>query len=222
MSLSDDELLQLAPLLDRLDRIEARLLAAETRSPSATTELAKVVGRQAEEIEALHTHLAEMRQKVSGIATSVERRFREIAKEIPAMLESLIAPQLSAIRTRIQADTEKSVEEMFEAFEAAVDKKISVRMASVEKALIDQSGIITTLSQRAIESDANFQRLIAAVEKLCERTDRPQLAFEKHLDEAVQRQPEAPARRPEKAFGPRIVTEEEAGKQRHRRPLTSI
>ena len=41
-----------------------------------------------------------------------------------------------------------------------------MRVCDLEKALIDQSAIITALSQRAMEAEQNFQRLISAVERL--------------------------------------------------------
>jgi hypothetical protein len=35
--------------------------------------------------------------------------------------------------------------------------------------MLEQSALVTALSQRAVESDLNLQRLIAAVERLCDR-----------------------------------------------------
>jgi hypothetical protein len=122
------------------------------------------------------------------------------------------------------------VETTLTRFERAIDSKVSLRVSTLEKALIDQSAIITTLSERAIESDANFQRLISAVERLCERTDpaphsheRPvlDLPFERQLSEAFQRQPGTSALPPDSGFRPRIILEED-NKQRHRKPMTRL
>ena len=103
------------------------------------------------------------------------------------------------------------------------------RIAALEKTVIEQAAIITTLTERAIQSDVNFQRLIAAVEKLCEvrsgeaaqpvptqhkpLTDLP---FERQFSEAM----ESAAKQPDTGFRPRIVPEEE--KPRHRKPMARI
>jgi uncharacterized coiled-coil protein SlyX len=117
------------------------------------------------------------------------------------------------------------------AFEEAIDGKVSARMTALEKALIDQSTVITALSQRAVEAEANFQRLISAVERLFEqrgieqqaitRPGQPGVspaAFETHLNEALQ---SGPVVVPE-GFRPRIVSEEEAKSPRNRRPLSRL
>ena len=58
----------------------------------------------------------------------------------------------------------------------------------LRKTLSGQSEMIESLSQRAIESDANMQKLISAVERLCERTEKaPESSFETHLSGAMKR-----------------------------------
>jgi hypothetical protein len=64
-----------------------------------------------------------------------------------------------------------------------VDAMVSLRTSKLEKTLAEQSTIIAALSQRADNWDANMQKLIAAVERLCETT----LPFETELSEAMKR-----------------------------------
>ena len=102
-------------------------------------------------------------------------------------------------------------------------------MATLEKALIDQSGVITVLSKRAVEAEENFQRLISAVERLCAQRETAQpgvtpaafdLPFEKHLRDEMRRQPAA---QPDTGFRPRIVSEEELKSDQHRRrPMSRL
>jgi uncharacterized coiled-coil protein SlyX len=228
MSSYPDDILKLEPLLDRLERLEARMKSADSRGGSGELEMR--VRFQSRDIEALQTQLDETRQRVVEESSLSKKRFREIAQEVPAMLESMLTPQLSRMRERMHADLHKLVDEKLAAFEKTVEKKISERMESLEQALIDQAGIITTLSERAIQSDTNLQRLISAVEKLCERgetqpaempSEPRELPFESQLSDAIKRQPEDPPQR-DSGFRPRIVKEDD---ERHRprpRPLTHI
>jgi hypothetical protein len=65
---------------------------------------------------------------------------------------------------------QQSVHASLTTFERAIEDKVSDRVAVIEKAMPDQSAVVAALSQRALELDLNLQRLIAMVEKLCERT----------------------------------------------------
>ena len=233
-----DDLPTLELLLDRLESIEARLNAVEAHPVAAAGDISLAdldlrMKQQTTDIETLQVQLSETRQKVAVEVTTVERRLDQVAREIPAILESLLetmlettlGPRVEDLRARLRAETLESVEATLARFEQTIDSKVSVRVSTLEKALIDQAAIVTTLSQRAVEAELNLQRLIAAVEKLCERTDaRPaapfaatpaiepsflELPFERHLSEAIKRQPEPPAQPSDSGFRPRIVKEDE-------------
>jgi hypothetical protein len=190
----------------RLDRIEARLSAVESRpDPSAQsvslTELDLRVQKQAKDTETLQVQMRETRQRAAVDAALVERRFAEVApKEDPAILQSKLDTTLSLraedLRVRLQAEMLESVEAALTGFERTIDNRVSSRVSPIEKTLRDQSAMIADLSQREIESDAHLQRLISAVERLCERTDvlsaapvyvKPpaflDLPFERHLSQ---------------------------------------
>ena len=227
MSSYPDDILNLEPLLDRLEQMEARLKAMEAKSMEGRPvagEIGMRVRLQARDIETLQQQLDDTRERVSDESALVKQRFREISHELPALLESFIVPHLSTIRDRMQAEMQKSVEEKLAAFEQALEKKMAHRLASLEKALIDQAGIITTLSERAIQSDSNLQRLIAAVEKLCERgeiravpqPESAELPFEGQLHDAIKRQPDS-------GFRPRLVrADERQSDDERRRPRTPL
>ena len=199
MGISAQDILNLQPILDRFDRMEARLDAIEAMQSQAI-------------------------EKHSSAETAViDRELGEIKKHVPIMLDAMIAPRIAEIREEMQEETKRSVDAALDAFRTSIENKLAARVSTIEKALVDQSGIIATLSERAIESDANLQRLLSAVEKLCERTEprsesRP---FETHLNEAMKVPAEAPTR-PDSGFRPRILKEEEAGTEHRRRPMSHI
>ncbi len=145
-------------LLDRLERIEARLSA----------------------LEALP-------------------RPEDARPSLQSTIESVLSQRIEDLRLRLHAEMQESLT----IFEGAIDNKVSLHVSKVEKALIEQSVVITTLSQRAVDSEVNLQRLIAAVEKL--------------FDRAVP----ARANQPDSVFRPRIVKEDDS-KPRRRTPLTSL
>lgn len=224
------------PLFERLDRIESRIIAVETRPAAdadAIAELDRRIERQAKEIEALQVQVNEHREQISGDVAAIEKRFADVTRAIPTVLESIIVPRVDDLRAHLRSEMQQSVNASLTKFERAIDDKVSERIDTLEKALLNQSTIVTTLSQRAIETDMNLQRLISAVERLCERTpgaapaarQEPSfldLPFEKELKDAVKRQPENPAPGFESAFRPRIVKEEEDTGRRHRVPMTRL
>jgi hypothetical protein len=84
----------------------------------------------------------------------------------------------------------------------------------LQRAMADQLTSIGGLRDRAVESDANLQRLIAVVERLCDRPPKPSstlLPFEAQLAEAVERDLPAETR-------VRVIKENEP-ERRHRFPL---
>jgi hypothetical protein len=186
------------PLLERLDRIEARIGAVEDSDNSITTELGLRIERQAKMIETLKVQFGGSRQSLES------------------MLENTIGPRIEDLRARLRAEVLESVNTALATFERMIDAKVSLRVSTIEKALVEQSSSIRDLSQRTVASEANLQRLIAAVERLCAQKDG---------------QPQAsPAQPPERqlaplptdsGFRPRIVREED-NKLRHRRPLSRL
>lgn len=160
--------------LERLDRIESRLrvkeeLSAVEAQPPNVTGLELQIQQQARDIEMLRSQVTEHRQKVAGEVATIEKRLADITKGIPAVLESIIVPRVDDLRVHLRSELQQSVNATLTRFERGIDDKISDRMSTLEKALLDQSSIVTALSQRAVESDMNLQRLISAVERLCER-----------------------------------------------------
>jgi uncharacterized coiled-coil protein SlyX len=190
----------------RLGRIESRLSAVEARpAPAANdvkmAEIEDRFDRQGQEIAALRTQMTETREKVSSVASVIESQFAGVSKQVPGIVDAVISSRVAELRRGLAAEIQASVDATLESFERTIDNKVAGRVAALEKALVDQSGIITALSQRAIESDANLQRLIAAVEKLCERSEPAQ----------------RPAQQPSAGFGPAIVKEEDDDRRpRHR------
>jgi len=218
------------PIAERLDRIEARIGAIERRAQLSGGSVAG-----AGEIEELHAQVAEHRKKVSAQVAAVEKRFEMLAREIPAVLESIVGPRVEDLRVHLRTEIQQSVGAALTRFERMVHNKLAERMAIVEKAVREQSVTVNALSRRAVESDANVQRLVAAVERLCVggTFDSLGLSEPSFVDLAVKappsavrkRKPDAPAQPVEfeSAFRHQIISEEEPEPpKRHRRPMARL
>jgi hypothetical protein len=198
----------LEPLLDRLERIEARIGVVEGSDDSITSELGLRIERQAKMIETLRVQLNGTRQSLEST------------------LEAAIGPRIDDLRARLRAEVLESVNSALGTFERMIDAKVSLRVSTIEKALVEQSSSIRDLSQRTMASESNLQRLIAAVERLCAQRDgQPPASYEQPLDT---NRTDAPRRTPllaplpaDSGFRPRIVREED-DKLRHRRPLSRL
>lgn len=169
-----------------------------------------------------HADDPELIERLDRIEQRLEAVENGNRKTLESVLETTLGPHVEKLRGQLQTDMQESMDTRLTAFEQSIDGKVSKRMASLEKALIDQSAVITALSQRAVEAEENFQRLISAVERLFEqkgvapgKAGVSPAAFEEHLNEALH----APVVVPQ-GFRPRIVSEEEAKSSRHRRPLS--
>jgi uncharacterized coiled-coil protein SlyX len=120
---------------------------------------------------------------------AIERRFEsvavtpaptaavaELARRIDAQeaeiirLREMVDVRAGEIQSRLEAEMDERHKRSIETIEKTVEFKVSERIAALEKAFSDQSASIEGLRVRAQESDSNLQRLIVAIERLCERT----------------------------------------------------
>ena len=237
-------------VMERLDRIETRVSAAEARpdptpSREVQAEIAAVrasldriderLAGQAREIELLRIQASEAEKLAEAEVGLTERRFREVAASLPAEIEAVVAPRLEVLRLRLHSETKESVDRALKVFEESLDARVSSRITSLEQKLIDQSAALSDLSQRTSQADVNLQRLVAAVERLCEQ-NVPQpvvaaapeptfldLPFEAELKKALSATPATiePIRTENGFLRPEFVREDEASR-RPRVPLAHI
>jgi hypothetical protein len=161
--------LLLEPLLDRLEQVESQLLKSEA-SGTATAEvqsLRQSMVAQEAELQTLRAKVCETERRAAAAAESAEARLRQF--------QANLNTQMGELRSRIEAQVEFMVAE---------------RVGALEQAVADQETSTGGLRDRAVEFDANLQRLIALVERFYDRSPQPSstvLPFESQLAEAVQR-----------------------------------
>lgn len=150
--------------------------------------------------------LLDRMEHLEGRFASVGANGGETA-QVESLKQSIAAQEaeLQALRVKVD-ETERRA--------ATAEASCAERIAALERAVSDQFKSIGGLGDRAAETDANLQRLIAVVERLCARQPQPSstvLPFEAHLAEAVERDVPGETR-------VRVIKENEA-ERRHRFPL---
>lgn len=131
-------------------------------------------------LEPLFDRLDRQETEMSGLRVALERTEHRI---------QLCEERLRALTEAVPVAIDARVEE----FRAQVDPSASQRVDALEQALAQQSTAIGALQKHAEESDAHFERLISAIEKLCERaqaleptsSDRAAVPFQAELDRAL-------------------------------------
>lgn len=192
---AEDDLLKLEPVLDRLERIEAFVDAAESVGP-ASPELDRRLLNQETQLRALHASVADIDKRAGATLDYVRNSFEELRQEIPTLIESTVAARVSELEARLQADITTSWDRSLAAFENAVEQKVAARIGVLEKALLDQSSAISDLRARSEQTDVNLQRLIVSIDRLCEVAPAVPLQTQAQETPRYAREPERENRKP--------------------------
>lgn len=127
---------------------------------------------QSQEFEALRLQMDECRQRTANDVAVIQKGLADVTRGIPAMLESIVAPRVEDLRLHLRSEAQQSIAASLTKFERAFEDKVSERIAALEKIMLDQSALMTALSQRAIESEMSMERLISALGRFSDQTDR--------------------------------------------------
>jgi uncharacterized coiled-coil protein SlyX len=184
----------------------------------SVADLDRRVEENTRELALLRESITGAEQRMNEAVASVERKVEQTREEMPAFVEQHVAARIDDLQTRFTLEIEQAHQRTLETFERAIDQKIASRIGSIEKALGEQAGSIEALSKRAAETDNNLQRLVAAIERLCERAQlippapelnvargpiqppaqhEARLPFEAQLNDAMGRAPVVPVLRNE-------------------------
>ncbi|HEY4089373.1 MAG TPA: hypothetical protein VGM43_25765 [Bryobacteraceae bacterium] len=230
---SRDEVLDIEPLLERVERLEDAVDGMKRAPTDFAASLAKLERRmdeQTRDLALLRQQVEQAELRTVESVAAVQRDVEQTRVEIPEIVERTVAARTEDLRSRFAAEIEQSRERMLQVFERAIDDRISSRIGAIEHTLAEQAGSIEALHTRAAETDHNLQRLVSAIEKLCERTQLipspaaepapppapyAARAFESQLQDAMRRdslpKPELPVEVPTPAF---IASQERPKKSR--------
>jgi uncharacterized coiled-coil protein SlyX len=178
----EEAFLDIEPLLDRLERVESRVEAlgssprraaddapAPANYARARAELESRLDDNARDLSQLRDRVEAAERRAAESLAAVQKSVAETRAELPVLMERHVSARFDDLHARFAAEIEQSHQRTLETFERAIDERISARIGVIEKSLADQAGSIEALRQRAGETDNNLQRLVSAIEKLCER-----------------------------------------------------
>lgn len=181
-------ILDLEPLVDRLDTIEDRIQSVEKSFSKATQPAAPVehlgpdvldrsFGEMDARLSAQTRQLEDLRQEIltveSRSATQVaafSQKLSDVEARLPAQIEASIGERISALEQRLQADFQQTHSRTVDMFVQTIESKVVQRIAALEQSLAEHSHTIVGLREKSLSTDENLQKLLAAVEKLCNRT----------------------------------------------------
>ena len=175
-----DDVLYIEPLLDRLEDVESLLEnirqhqnSQQTKVPehyaSRMADLDRRVEQYGRDVALLREEAAAAERRSADTVAFLERKVREAREEIPVVVERSLTARLEEVRARFDAEMARSQQRTLEMFERAIDEKITSRIGAIEKRLDEQATSIEALQTRAAETDQNLQKLVSAIERLCER-----------------------------------------------------
>lgn len=175
----EDRLLQLEPLLDRMDAIEFQANAARsatlkydakhTVATEAPEHLIRQIHEHEKRIETLQTRLDEAERRSAELSRSLNDQLANVRAEVPAALEAAFADRGEELGEQVRREMLASQADALAGFELALDERVSRRMAALDEILRQQSGSLAALAEKAASTDASLQKLIGAVERLVER-----------------------------------------------------
>lgn len=194
-------------VLSRAKQESVAAPAEHAQSPAIASCEQRVEAQQSE-IRSLRIDVDETHRRIDAQVEFVERRFREISSSVDARLDASIAE----MQSRLECEIEHRFRDSIAILEETNNQNLSNRIAPLEKTLLEQSASIGALRERADTTEKNLQRLISAVERLCERTQPAPESFQAQLDQAM-RNPDPDA------FLPRFIREAEATERKSRAAL---
>jgi len=129
----------------------------------------ELLAAQAKESELLRNRAAENEKIAEAEACLNENRFQEAALNLPARIEAVVIPRMESLREHLFTEVKDSIDRSLQTSVHSFDAQVSSRIATLEEKLLEHSTCLAALSHQTSQTNANLQKLIDAVERLCDQ-----------------------------------------------------
>jgi hypothetical protein len=146
-------------------RLGAELEAGAGQVNGLNRRLDEIQARLRSEIEAGDRRA---QQQIEGFAGEMKR----LEAELPGHVEAALTPRIQALNDKFGKDLEQAQARTLDALVETIENKVVRRMSDLETSLAGQSEVIGGLRDKSLRTDQNMQKLLLAVEKLCDQTER--------------------------------------------------
>ena len=169
-----------ARLAGRLEAMGDHLQKVEVRFGG---ELEALAGRQATQANALSRRLEEIQGKLHSEIEAGDRRSHDqiasFAQELKKLdsrfsgeIDAAIGARIGQLNAKLEKELQQAQDRTLEALVQTIDTKVVQRISDLENSLVGQSEAIGGLRDKSLRTDQNMQKLLLAVERLCDQAER--------------------------------------------------
>jgi len=108
----------------------------------------------------------------NGRIDSVNQRMDQLEIRLPAEIPAAVQPRIDELGRQLEKDFEQSQNRSLDTLVRTLETRLLQRISGLESSLSGQSEAIEELREKSLRTDRNMEKLLLAVEKFCERTER--------------------------------------------------
>jgi len=166
------------PILSRLEAIEGRVSRVEfvpsrltSQTPDEIAALGTLVSSQSEHIALLREDILRIERRNAEQAEAFGQKVALLEHLVPTQIEACVTAKMAEFERRLRGEFQDIHHRTVDTFADAVEKRVIGRIVAIEDRLIAQSHSIGSLREKSLKTDDHLQRLLEAVEKLCQRAE---------------------------------------------------
>jgi hypothetical protein len=166
------------PILTRLEEVESRVSRVEHApsapagpAPEEIAALGTLLSAQSEDIAMLRQDILRIERRNAEQVESFGQKMASLEQQVPAHIETSISAKMTELEQKLRGEFQEIHHRTIDAFADTIEERIVGRINALENSLIAQSHSIVSLRDKSLRTDDHLQRLLEAVEKLCDRAE---------------------------------------------------
>jgi len=168
----------LHPILSRLEAIESRVSRVEfapslltPQAPEEIAALGTLVSSQSEDIALLREDILRIERRNTEQAEAFGQKVALLEQLVPSQIEASVTAKMAELERKLRGEFQDIHHRTVDTFADTIEQRVIGRIVAIENSLIAQSHSIGALRDKSLKTDDHLQRLLEAVEKLCQRAE---------------------------------------------------